>query len=72
MTTIVRYFYRSYLENCGCCSNSESRLEFEKDGRVSEEPCCCLIESEEELREYIKEQYPELTDYEIADDCAYF
>ena len=72
MTTIVRYFYRSYLEGCGCDSNSESWLEFEKDGRVSEEPCHCLIESEEELHECIKQQYPELTDYEIGDDCDYF
>ena len=53
-------------------SNSESWLEFEKDGRVSEEPCHCLIENEEELHECIKEQYPELTDYEIGDDCDYF
>ena len=72
MTTIVRYFYRSYLENCGCCSNSESWLEFQKHVRVSEEPCHYLIESEEELHECIKEQYPELTDYEIGDDCDYF
>ena len=72
MTTIVRYFYRSYLENCGCCSNSESWLEFEKDGRVSEEPCYYLIENEEELHECIKEQYPELIDYEIGLFNDYF
>lgn len=72
MTTIVRYFYRSYLENCGCCSNSESWLEFEKDGRVSEEPCYYLIENEEELHQCIKEQYPELTDYEVGLFNEYF
>ena len=72
MTTIVRYFYRSYLENCGCCSNSESWLEFEKNGRFSEEPCHYLIENEEELHECIKEQYPELTDYEVGLFNEYF
>lgn len=72
MTTIVRYFYRSYLESCGCCSNSESWLEFEKDGRVSEEPCYYLIENEEELHQCIKEQYPELTDYEVGLFNEYF
>lgn len=72
MTTTVRYFYRSYLENCGCCSNSESWLEFEKDGRVSEEPCYYLIENEEELHQCIKEQYPELTDYEVGLFNEYF
>ena len=35
-------------------------------------PCHYLIENEEELHEHIKEKYPELTDYEIGDDCDYF
>ena len=72
MTTIVRYFYRSYLESCGCCSNSESCIEFINGRYTLEEQCYEVIENEEQLVQYLDEQYPELTDYEIGDDCEYF
>jgi len=74
MTTKIRYVYNSYLESCGCCSNSESYIEmWTAELRGWEEHYCYeLCSNEEELREYLKETFPALEDYEIVDDCEWF
>ena len=74
MTTKIRYVYNSYLESCGCCSNSESYIEmWTAEGRGWEEhDCYAFCSDEEELREYLKEAFPALEDYEIVDDCEWF
>ena len=74
MKTKVTYTYRIVDLGCGCCSDSETYLEMtDKDGRWDEYHCRQLIENGEQLRQYLKEEHPELTDYEIVEeDCQWF
>jgi len=73
MTTKIRYVYKPFLLSCGCCSDSESYLEiWEVDKSYQEVPCCELMSNEDELKEYMKEHYPEILEYEIEEDCKWF
>lgn len=73
MTTKVRYVYNSWTESCGCCSNSDSYIEMWTAERGWEEHHCYeLCSNEDELKEYLKEAYPTLEDYEIVYNCEWF
>lgn len=59
MRRMITYRYYSWVENCGCCSDSSSTYDIHEDGIcVSEDNWCDLCNNEEELREVLKALEP--------------
>ena len=72
MTTKVKYMYNCYTLSCGCCSESDSYIEIEKEGSYEEHSCFKMIGNEQDLREYLAKNYPELKDYVIDEESEWF
>lgn len=72
MITKVRYVYNSYTLSCGCCSESDSYIEIEKEGSYEEHSCFKLIGNDQDLREYLAEAYPDLVEYEVDPDSEWY
>lgn len=66
---VVSYQYTSWVENCGCCSDSASEYSVWEDGvLVTEDQSVKLCENEAELRLALAELEP----FEIDDNTNYF
>ena len=63
----VTYVYRTFDLGCGCCSDSENYLEIRDENGYQEIHCWQLIGNEQELIQYLKEEHPQYSDYEIDD-----
>lgn len=71
---VIKYEYYSWTEGCGCCSKSESTVEIFQ-GRLDAYMSSFnvpLMENESELQEYIKEYYPEYSDFTVHEDTLWF
>lgn len=69
MKRVITYYYDSWTEGCGCCSNSSSTYSIYEDGKlVSEDNWCDLCSNEEELRAALKHLEP----FEINIDSWWF
>jgi hypothetical protein len=70
MERLIEYQYRSYLEGCGCCSNSDSTYSVWEDGKlVVEDGWCPLMSSPEDLTDYFTVYNG---DFEVHPDTNYF
>lgn len=59
MTRTIMYRYDSWIEGCGCCSNSPSTYDVYEDGvLVSEDNWCDLFCDEEDVRNGLKHLEP--------------
>lgn len=66
---VIEYQYRSWLEGCGCCSNSETYYDVYIDDKLVEsEVYIGYIENEQELREELAHLEP----FEVHLDTTYF
>lgn len=76
MSYIIKYEYNSWTEGCGCCSDSSSELTIyetsREDGAYMSSFSMDLIGNEQELREWIKDWYPEYSDFIVHEDCRWF
>lgn len=77
MTLKIKYVYDTWTEECGCCSYSAQYLEFDyiDDTKAEywEEQCNgFLCENEEEFRDYLREKFPDIIEYEIDKDSRWF
>lgn len=69
MKRLVQYVYESWLEPCGCCSDSSSTYFMWEDGKlVHDNYSCEYCENEEELREVLKHLEP----FDISRDSCYW
>jgi len=69
MKRVVEYQYSSWVENCGCCSDSASEYSVWEDGvLVTEDHSVKLCENEAELRLALAELEP----FEVGDGTNYF
>lgn len=69
MKRVIEYWYESWTEGCGCCSNSSSTYSMWEDGElVVEDNWCELAENEEELREYLRNLEP----FEVSSNSRWF
>ena len=70
MKRVIEYRYDTWLEGCGCCSDSSSTYDLYEDGVcVSFDNWCAYCENEGELREALKNLEP----FEIDEDnCRWF
>lgn len=70
MKRVITYRYDSWLEGCGCCSNSSTTFDVYEDGvLVSEDNWCEWASNEEELREILTDMEP----FEVDEDnCRWF
>lgn len=69
MKRVVEYQYESWLENCGCCSDSSSTYSVWEDGvLVTDDQGLHLCENESELREALVHLEP----FDVSPDTNYF
>lgn len=69
----ITYIYRTFDLGCDCCcSDSESYLEIRDDDGFEEVACYEYICNEQELREYLKENHPELGEYLVDNDNSWW
>lgn len=73
MNVIVRYTYSSWVEGCGCCSNSESTIDvWVDDVLVVDDVYFPVVEDEMELRYSVHELYDGYDGFTIHPDTQYF
>ncbi len=59
MKRVIEYRYDSWVEGCGCCSNSSSTYDlYEDDILVSQDNWCDYCENEKDLREALEHLEP--------------
>lgn len=69
MKRVVLYQYNTFDLGCGCCSDSFSTYDvFEEGVLVVDDQSCHVIESQEQLREYLVHLEP----FDVHPDTKYF
>lgn len=69
MKRVVLYQYNTFDLGCGCCSDSFSTYDVFEDGvLVVDDRSCRVLESEEQLREYLVHLEP----FDVRPDTIYF
>ncbi len=71
---VIKYEYYSWLEGCGCCSDSSSEIEVYKTdgGHLVISMMSPIMENEAELSAYINEHFPEYNSFYIHDDTRWY
>lgn len=74
MKYVLKYRYDTWSMGCDCCHDSSSEINvYDSEGNwvdeISYAPC---IEDEDELRNYIRESYPQWSDFEVHDETVWF
>lgn len=69
MKRVITYRYDTWLEGCGCCSNSSSTYDVYEDGKyISEDNWCDLAQNEEDLRRILAHLEP----FDVDPDSWWF
>lgn len=70
---IIKYEYNSWLEGCGCCSDSSSEMTvYAGDGWYITDFDVTWMENEQELREFIAEYHPQYINFTVHEDTRWF